>query len=127
MLDPVPSCVYPLYLKVLDFAVTDGVRYDTGPDGSFFHIRITHVREADESGNVRLYKQAEDGTMEYVGMIEAFDPQELERMIDEGMDQIAENIKVDTLSSKEQQSIQQMRAEASIVGEQLGLGNMQVR
>lgn len=58
-------------------------------------------------------------------MIEQFDAQELERMIDEGIDQIAENIKVDTLSTNEQKAIQQMRAEASILGEQLGLGNMQ--
>lgn len=55
---------------------------------------MTHIREEDDAGNIRLYRQAEDGTLTYEGMIERFDPQELERMIDEGMDQVAENIKV---------------------------------
>jgi hypothetical protein len=113
-------------IQVLDFAVTDGVKYDCGPDGTFYHIRITNVREEDENGNIRLYRQNEDGSLTYTGMIEQFDSQELERMIDEGIDKIAENIKVDTLTSDEQKAMQVMRAEASILGEQLGLGNMQV-
>ena len=46
-------------------------------------------------------------------MIERFDPQELERMIDEGIDKIAENIKVDAINKEEQISLQTMRAEAS--------------
>ncbi|KAG5178188.1 hypothetical protein JKP88DRAFT_281291 [Tribonema minus] len=120
------SITIPNFAKTLDFTVTDGIRYDMGPDDAFYHIRVTHIREEDDAGNIRLYRQDEDGTLTYEGMIETFDPQELERMIDEGIDKVAENIKVETLSTEEQQAVQVMRAEASILGEKLGLGNMQV-
>lgn len=61
--------------KVLDFVVTDGVRYDTGPDGAFYHAMITHVREADKSGNIITYRQEPDGKLIKTGVIEKVDPQ----------------------------------------------------
>jgi hypothetical protein len=63
--------------QVLDFAITDGVRYDAGADGSLHHIRITHVREEDDAGNICLYLQRDDGTLQLEGVIEKFDPQVL--------------------------------------------------
>lgn len=60
---------------MLDFVVTDGVRYDTGPDGGFYHGLVTHVREADSSGNIITYRQEADGTLIKTGVIEKVDPQ----------------------------------------------------
>ena len=62
-------------LKVLDFVVTDGVRYDTGPEGLFYHALVTHVREADKAGNIITYRQEPDGTLIKTGVIEKVDPQ----------------------------------------------------
>lgn len=61
--------------KVLDFVVTDGVRYDTGPDGAFFHAMVTHVREEDKKGNIITYRQEPDGELIRTGVIEKIDPQ----------------------------------------------------
>ena len=62
-------------LQVLDFVVTDGVRYDTGPEGLFYHALVTHVREADKAGNIVTYRQEPDGTLIKTGVIEKVDPQ----------------------------------------------------
>lgn len=62
-------------VQVLDFAVTDGVRYDTGPDGLFYHAMVTHVREADKAGNIVTYRQEANGTLVKTGIIEKVDPQ----------------------------------------------------
>lgn len=59
----------------MDFVVTDGVRYDTGPDGSFFHALVTHVREADKAGNIITYRQEADGQLIKTGLIPKVDPQ----------------------------------------------------
>lgn len=61
--------------QVLDFVVTDGVRYDTGPEGLFYHAMVTHVREADKAGNIITYRQEADGTLIKTGVIEKVDPQ----------------------------------------------------
>lgn len=61
--------------KVLDFVVTDGVRYDNGPDGAFYHAMVTHVREADKQGNIITYRQELDGSLTQTGVIEKVDPQ----------------------------------------------------
>lgn len=61
--------------KVLDFVLTDGVRYDTGPDGGFYHALVTHVREADKGGNIITYRQEPDGQLIRTGVIENVDPQ----------------------------------------------------
>lgn len=55
--------------------VTDGVRYDTGPDGAFFHALVTYVREADKAGNIIMYRQEADGQLIKTGVIEKVDPQ----------------------------------------------------
>lgn len=60
---------------MLDFVVTDGVRYDTGPEGLFYHALVTHVREADKAGNIVTYRQEPDGTLIKTGVIEKVDPQ----------------------------------------------------
>lgn len=60
---------------MLDFVVTDGVRYDTGPEGLFYHALVTHVREADKAGNIITYRQEADGTLIKTGVIEKVDPQ----------------------------------------------------
>eukprot|EP00903_Cladosiphon_okamuranus_P005540 g5516.t2 len=140
----------PNFARVLDFVVTDGVRYDTGPEGLFYHALVTHVREADKAGNIITYRQEPDGTLIKTGVIEKVDPQELERMMDEATkaqeaaaaaaaaleanpmvdDTIAEVEKglrqEVTVTVDEQDAVQRMRAEASVLGERLGLGNMQV-
>lgn len=137
----------PNFARVLDFVVTDGVRYDTGPEGLFYHALVTHVREADKAGNIVTYRQEADGTLTKTGIIEKVDPQELERMIDEATKAqetaaaaLEEDPMVDetiaeveqglrqevTVTIDEQDAVQRMRAEASVLGERLGLGNMQV-
>ncbi|CAM9372180.1 unnamed protein product, partial [Discosporangium mesarthrocarpum] len=134
----------PNFARTLDFTVTDGVRYDTGPGGSFYHAIVTHVREADKEGNVITYHQAQDGTLTKTGVIEVVDPQELERMIeqasraqqapelaaplvDDAIGTVNENLKNEIIVTiDEQEAVQRMRAEASVLGERLGLGNMQV-
>lgn len=55
--------------------MTDGIRYDTGPDGAFFHALVTHVREADKGGNIITYRQEPDGQLIKTGVIEKVDPQ----------------------------------------------------
>lgn len=55
--------------------MTDGVRYDTGPEGLFYHALVTHVREADKAGNIVTYRQDADGTLIKTGVIEKVDPQ----------------------------------------------------
>lgn len=55
--------------------MTDGVRYDTGPEGLFYHALVTHVREADKAGNIVTYRQEPDGTLIKTGVIEKVDPQ----------------------------------------------------
>lgn len=55
--------------------MTDGVRYDTGPDGAFYHALVIHVREADKAGNIVTYRQEPDGTLVKTGLIEKVDPQ----------------------------------------------------
>ncbi|CAM9158155.1 unnamed protein product [Choristocarpus tenellus] len=133
----------PNFARVLDFTVTDGVLYDTGPDGAFFHALVTHVRDEDEAGNVILYRQEQDGTLIKTGMIPKVDPKELERMmeeatknlpkeelepvVDDTIRDVNENLKNEIIVTiDEQEAVQKMRAEASVLGERLGLGNMQV-
>lgn len=63
------------------------------------------------------------------GMIAKSDPQELERMIDETLDEAKHNVNKDLdvmLTTEEQLQVQRLRAEASLVGERLGLGSMLV-
>lgn len=142
------SITVPNFAKVLDFVVTDGIRYDTGPDGAFFHALVTHVREADKGGNIITYRQEPDGQLIKTGVIEKVDPQELERMMEEATKAqaaspaapvVAEPMVDDAIASveagmrqeitvtiDEQAAVQKMRAEASVLGERLGLGNMQV-
>lgn len=55
--------------------MTDGVRYDIGPDGGFYHALVTHIREADKDGNIITYRQDADGTLVKTGVIEKTDPQ----------------------------------------------------
>lgn len=55
--------------------MTDGVRYDTGPEGLFYHALVTHVREADKAGNIVTYRQEPDGKLIKTGVIEKVDPQ----------------------------------------------------
>ena len=55
--------------------MTDGVRYDTGPEGAFYHAIVTHVREADKGGNIITYRQDADGKLTKTGVIEKVDPQ----------------------------------------------------
>ncbi|CAN0274521.1 unnamed protein product [Pylaiella littoralis] len=140
----------PNFARVLDFVVTDGVRYDTGPDGKFYHAMVTHVREADKAGNIITYRQEPDGTLIKTGVIEKVDPQELERMmeeatkaqaaataaaeaaqadpmVDETISEVEQGLRQEiTVTIDEQDAVQRMRAEASVLGERLGLGNMQV-
>ncbi|CAN0045907.1 unnamed protein product, partial [Hapterophycus canaliculatus] len=143
----------PNFARVLDFVVTDGVRYDTGPDGLFYHAMVTHVREADKAGNIITYRQEADGKLVKTGIIEKVDPQELERMmeeatkaqevaaaaaaaaassaadpmVDETMAEVEQGLRQEiTVTIDEQDAVQKMRAEASVLGERLGLGNMQV-
>ncbi|CAM9630701.1 unnamed protein product [Ectocarpus sp. 12 AP-2014] len=138
----------PNFARVLDFVVTDGVRYDTGPEGLFYHAMVTHVREADKAGNIITYRQEADGTLIKTGIIEKVDPQELERMMDEAtktqaaaaapppvadpmvdetMAEVEQGLRQEiTVTIDEQDAVQKMRAEASVLGERLGLGNMQV-
>ncbi|CAM9729495.1 unnamed protein product, partial [Scytosiphon promiscuus] len=123
----------PNFARVLDFVVTDGVRYDTGPDGLFYHAMVTHVREADKAGNIITYRQEADGTLVKTGVIEKVDPQELERMMEEAtkaqetMAAVEQGLRQEiTVTIDEQDAVQKMRAEASVLGERLGLGNMQV-
>jgi hypothetical protein len=52
--------------------------------------------------------------------------QALERMIDDSMDQVVANVGVESINREEQAALHAMRAEASILGEGLGLSNMQV-
>ena len=68
-----PRACFPK--QALDFVVTDGVRYDTGPEGAFYHAIVTHVREADKAGNIITYRQEADGTLTKTGVIERVDPQ----------------------------------------------------
>lgn len=71
---PCACLLFPLR-QVLDFVVTDGVRYDTGPEGAFYHAMVTHVREADKGGNIVTYRQDADGKLTKTGVIEKVDPQ----------------------------------------------------
>lgn len=142
------SISVPNFARVLDFVVTDGVRYDTGPEGAFYHAMVTHVREADKGGNIVTYRQDADGKLTKTGVIEKVDPQELERMMDEAakaqgaaaaapvpaepmvdetMADVEQGMRQEiTVTIDEQDAVQKMRAEASVLGERLGLGNMQV-
>lgn len=60
--------------------VTDGVRYDTGPEGRFYHGLVTHVHEPDKDGNIVTYRQEADGTLFKTGVIERVDPQVATRL-----------------------------------------------
>ncbi|CAM9236018.1 unnamed protein product [Ascophyllum nodosum] len=137
----------PNFARVLDFVVTDGVRYDTGPGGAFYHALVTHVIDADKTGNIITYRQDSDGTLVKTGVIEKTDPLELERMmedaskaqtevavgpspapmVDDTIGDVKESLRQEVMVSVvEQDAVQKMRAEASVLGERLGLGNMQV-
>ncbi|GMI42037.1 hypothetical protein TrCOL_g3290 [Triparma columacea] len=49
----------PNFARSIKFAVTDGVRYDTGPgteEGEWFEIHVTNVQVEGEGGDVRLMR-----------------------------------------------------------------------
>mmetsp|Transcript_29021 Transcript_29021/g.38139 ORF Transcript_29021/g.38139 Transcript_29021/m.38139 type:complete len:345 (-) Transcript_29021:284-1318(-) len=116
----------PNFAKVMDFIFTDGVRYDTN-NGEYYHLRVKHVREVSENGDIILYTQDNEGNLIQEGVIPKIDPQELEKMIDQEMGSVQKNLKQDTLLTPEAEvASQQKIAEASILGEDLGLGNMEV-
>lgn len=53
---------------------------------------------------------------------------EAEPMVDDTMAEVEQGLRQEiTVTIDEQDAVQKMRAEASILGERLGLGNMQVR
>lgn len=78
----------PNYARRLDCAVSDGdLAFDTN-GGAYYHLLVTHVQRLSADGvTVETYRQAADGVLTPTGVLEVNDAQELERMIEEELDQ----------------------------------------
>jgi hypothetical protein len=118
----------PNFAKVIDFIFSDGLRFDTNQN-RYFHLRVTNVQQMSPDGKVFTFRQEADGTMVPTGAVLTRDPQELEHMIEEALAEKAKgvNANLDVMITPEQQDgVQRQRAEASLMGQQLGVGSMLV-
>ena len=76
------SIVVPNFAWSIQFCVTDGVRYDTGPANSYFTIHITHIQVSGSNGAVKLMNHdpvTQEKTL--VSTVENVDPLELEKKL----------------------------------------------
>lgn len=127
----------PNFARDIKFAVTDGVRYDSGPSGEMFSIHVTNVQvEGPNSEVLLMHHDPITKEMRRVGVIEKIDPLELERELRSRMENQPE-VDVDvneeeqpetvlTLRDGAEESIRGFMAEADVVGRQLGMGNMEI-
>ena len=78
----------PNYARRLDCAVSDGdLAFDTD-GGAYYHLVVTHIQRLAADGvTVETFRQAADGSLAPTGVLEVNDAQELERMIEEELDQ----------------------------------------
>lgn len=99
----------PNFAKSIDFAFSDGVRYDTN-DGDYFHIPIRFQQRMSKEGDVETF--------------DASSPEE--RRIDDAEFRDADGSKVPAISVEEEERLHESRARAALVGREFDIGAIYV-
>ncbi len=123
----------PNFARSIEFVITDGVRYDNGPDG-WFRVHVENILVEGEGGEVkRMRHDPISKSLELVEVIPNVDPLELEKELRAHQEtmydvEVNEDDLPDTILVKEgsEESIRGFLAEADVVGKSLGMGNMEI-
>ncbi|KAJ8900913.1 hypothetical protein NDN08_000212 [Rhodosorus marinus] len=99
----------PNFAQVVDFAISDGIRYDTN-DGSFFHIPIRFQQRLGDDGEVEVYDSAD----------------EKQRKVEIKEFRDANSTNVVAITPENEKLLHEARATADMVSERFSLGSIHI-